>query len=208
MGTAEPVKPMTWQRAALRDSRVTGSPAVALTASLVVVSPGKPDRSRPAEAQWDFFASVPVLMQLTRLCERSVRGALADMQRLGYLHQVKRGGWRNDRAEASTWRLTIPEHAPGADSETTADPRAESRNMHEKASEHAPDDGPRAEVIQERSSSVTALRIEGATPDANDEMKSIEDETEFSGYQTQTQKRLANGGWRSLRDWQSGGGSQ
>lgn len=177
MGTPDAVKPMTWQRAAIRDERLAGSPAVAVVASLVTISPGSSRRGRAAGAELDFYASVPALMSLSRLGERSVRGALAELQRLGYLFQVKRGGWRNDRAEASTWRLVVPEPASSAcsdpvDNSTDASGIAtkEVPNLHETISEPAPDAGLRAEVIQERDHHpLSAYRTEGALQAADDD---------------------------------------
>lgn len=150
------VGPLTWQRAALRSGRLS-APAVAVVAALVTIAPGRPG---------DFYGSVPSLMALSGLGERSVRSALVVLRRLGFLAQVKRGGWRNDRAEASTWRLIVPEVAPDADSESTntrseragragsepVDASASARpNRHQSVSEPAPEACPRAEFYQERS---------------------------------------------------------
>lgn len=184
MGAPEPVRPMDWQRAVVRDTRLSGSPVVAVAACLVTIAPGTPKRKDsagrelPREQAWDFFASVPSLIRLSRLSDRSVRGALTDLRAFGYLFQVKRGGNRNtDRPEASTWRLTKPnETAQDADShdseaarnagshdgEAAQDagwrpPYLSSRedledgaNRHELADEPAPDASPRADVLQER----------------------------------------------------------
>lgn len=192
MGTPDAVKPMTWQRAAIRDERLAGSPAVAVVASLVTISPGSSRRGRAAGAELDFYASVPSLMSLSRLGERSVRGALAELQRLGYLFQVKRGGWRNDRAEASTWRLVVPEPAPNACSDpvdncTDASGIAsgiatkEVPNLHEMISEPAPDAGLRAEVIQERDHHpLSAYRTEALSTARDDDAPS-ENDTRSSG---------------------------
>lgn len=152
MGTPEAVSPMTWQRSAIRDPQLTSSPAVAVVASLVTLAPG---RARSADPHgWDFFASVPTLAKLSRLSERAVRGALADLRTAGYLFQVKRGGNRNTGSpEASTWRLTAPsEAAHDACSLPVDNPDSEALergvNRHGLASEPAPDDSPRAEFYQ------------------------------------------------------------
>lgn len=174
------VSPLTWQRTVLR-SGVLDAPAVAVVAALVTVAPGR---------SADFFGSVPSLMALSRLGERSVRAALSDLRRLGFLFQVKRGGWRNDRAEASTWRLTIPEPAQRAGSgalgtppESAPDAGSESSegrgdavpNLHEKASEPARDAGPRAEVIQERHHhTLGALRTDAPDRSRDEQLAELE----------------------------------
>lgn len=153
MGTPEAVSPLTWQRAAIRDERL-GSSAVAVTAALVTIAPGQPG---------DFYGSVPRIMRLSRLGERSVRGVLSELQQLGYLFQVKRGGRHGVRAEASTWRLTLSNPASGADWDSPDVPNLASRadwepvdnpipgvpNLHETASQPAPRAVPREKDFQE-----------------------------------------------------------
>lgn len=173
--TSGAVSPLTWQRAVLRSGRLD-APAVAVVAALVTIAPGRAG---------DFYGSVPSLMDLSALGERSVRAALAALRRHGFLWQVKRGGWRNDRAEASTWRLTLPEPAPDAGSvvpDTPPEPAPDAgsepvgnhaeavRNLHESVSEPAPDAGPRAEFYQERPHhSLSALRTDGSPDRSRDE---------------------------------------
>jgi hypothetical protein len=167
--------PLAWQRAALR-SGLLDAPEVAVVAALVIIAPGRAG---------DFYGSVPSLMALSGLGERSVRAALTSLRRHGLLLQVKRGGWRNDRAEASTWRLTIPEPAIDAGSGGSdvapepapypdsgpADDRAELvPNLHESGSEPAPDAGPRAEFYQEHPHQpLSALRTDGPPGRSRDE---------------------------------------
>ena len=168
MGTPDTVKPMTWQRAAIRDDRLS-APAVAVVASLVTIAPGSPRKGAAAAEGMDFYGSVPHVMKLSRLCERSVRGALSDLQRMGYLLQVRRGGRHGVRAEASTWRFTIPNPAPSADWEPVENPPDDVPNLHENGSQPAPEAVPRAEDFKGRSSSSPQVPTEGAHRDANDD---------------------------------------
>ena len=176
MGIPDLVRPMTWQRQAIRAERFT-APAVAVVASLVTIAPGSPKRGKAAAEGMDFYASVPRLMKLSHLCERSVRGALADLQRTGYLLQVNRGGRHGLAGEASTWRLTIPHPAPDADWESVDNPQEDVPNLDESGSQPAREAVPREKDLQERSSSSPQVPTEGAhdLPPDDDARKLIED---------------------------------
>lgn len=146
----EPVPAMTWQRAAIRDQKLKGR-SVPVVAALTSLAPGRPLPGRRKAESLDFYASVPVLMQLSRLGDRAVRLALDDMIQAGYLLKVKRGGRHGHTAQATVWRMVlppVPNAAAGAgwgavdNHPETVDNQFP--NRHEEVSQPAPADSPRA----------------------------------------------------------------